>query len=89
MLQPLLPLQIIKISIMIAEARHQTLAFSYNIRVVPVVVRLYFNLIHIASAFSLSLPYQRSISRLQYPTHSHISISHINILSQLAPSLQT
>jgi hypothetical protein len=51
------------------------------IRLVSVVGWLYLNLNHAISAFSLSLNHQRSSYSLQHPVHSHISISHISLLS--------
>jgi hypothetical protein len=42
---------------------------------------LYLNLYHAMSDFSLPPDHQRSSSRLKHPAHSHISISHISILS--------
>jgi hypothetical protein len=43
-------------------------------RLVPVIVRLYLNLIYITSTLSFPLAYQRFRSRLQHLAHSHISI---------------
>jgi hypothetical protein len=56
-----------------------------DVRLVPVVDRLYLNLSHATSAFSLA--HQRSSSRLQHSVHSYISISFF--LSQSTPPFQT
>jgi hypothetical protein len=45
------------------------------------VARLYLNLAHVTSAFSLRLIHQHSSSRLQHLVHSHINIRHISIFS--------
>jgi hypothetical protein len=52
-----------------------------GIRLVPVVVWLYLTLTHAMSAFSLPLTHYGSSSSLQLLAHSHISISHISLLS--------
>jgi hypothetical protein len=51
------------------------------LRLVSVVASLYLATVHTTSAFSPPLVHQRSSSRLQYLAHSHISISHISLLS--------
>jgi hypothetical protein len=48
---------------------------------VPMVCSLYLNLDHATSVFSLPFDNQRSSNSLQHLTHSHISISHVSILS--------
>jgi hypothetical protein len=45
---------------------------SGGLRLVLVVAKLYLNLTHAASTFSLLLTHQRSSSRLQHLAHSHI-----------------
>jgi hypothetical protein len=48
---------------------------------VPVVDCFYLNLDHATSAFYLPLNQQHTSSNLQHPTHTHISISHVSLLS--------
>jgi hypothetical protein len=45
-----------------------------------VVIWLYLTLIHVTLIFSLPLIHHDSSNRLQHLAHSHISISHINVL---------
>jgi hypothetical protein len=53
----------------------------FCIRLVLVVACLYLNLNHSMSNISLPLDHQHSSSSLQHLAHSHISISHISLLS--------
>jgi hypothetical protein len=63
------------------DASPHARSVGVSLRLVLVVVRLYLATVYTTSVFSLDLVHHGSSNRLQHSVHSHISISHISLLS--------